>query len=140
MKTALVLTAAALTASLFLYWTAGIWDSFWLGILTGMAVGAYHAYKLYRAFGHTECWSLDETAAYASKLAFNYIGTGALLVIPFAVLWHVPMDALLTLTVWKYATALSYVGTGYIAAGFLLLAFSFFSYMSLYGNCNGHKS
>lgn len=139
MRTVLVLVLTALTASLIIYSTIGIWGNFWFGVLTGFLVSAYHAYKLWRAFGHTECYALDELAAYGYKLAANYIGTGVLLIIPFAVLWYVPMNTLLTLTVWTYVASLSYIGTGYIAAGFLLLAFSFFSYMSLYGNCNGHE-
>lgn len=139
MRTVLALVLTALVASFIIYSTIGIWGSFWLGVAVGMAAGAYHAYKLWKLYGNTECGVLDEVAAYGYKLAVNYIGTGVLLIIPFAVLWYVHIPSLLVYTVWAYATAVSYVGTGYVAAGFLMLAFSFFSYMSLYGNCSGHE-
>lgn len=139
MKTAAVLTATALTASLFIYWTLGIWGSYWFGTAVGMAVSGYHAWRLWKLYRNTTCGALDETAAYGYKLAANYIGAGALLIIPYAVLWHVHMPSLLVYTVWAYFTSLSYVATGYIAAGVLLLALSFFSYMMLYGVCSGQE-
>ena len=138
MRTAAVLIAVALTASYIVYSALGIWADLWLGVLTALAVSAYHVYKLWRMYKTTECGALDEVAAYASKLCANYIGTGALLIIPYAVLWYVHMPSHLVHTGWAYFTALSYVATGYIAAGVLLLALSFFSYMMLYGVCNGH--
>lgn len=139
MKTALILTAVALTASYIIYSTLGIWADLWLGAGVAFLISAYHVYKLWRMYKTTECGALDETAVYAFKLSTNYIGVGALLIIPYAVLWHVHMPSLLVYTVWAYFTSLSYVGTGYIAAGVLLLALSFFSYMMLYGVCNGHE-
>ena len=138
MKTALVLVLTALAASFIIYSTIGIWGSFWFGVLTGFLVSAYHAYKLWWLYRNTTCGALDETMAYAFKLSANYIGVGALLIIPYAVLWYVHMPSLLVYTVWAYFTSLSYVATGYVAAGVLLLALSFFSYMMLYGVCNGH--
>lgn len=135
MKTAAVLTATALAASYLIYALGGIWSSFWFGVAVGMAVSAYHVHSLWRLFGHTECSSLDEAAAYAFSLSANYIGIGALLTIPYTVLWNVHLPSLLVYTVWAYVTALSYVALGYIAAGVLLIAFSVFTYFSLYGSC-----
>ena len=77
--------------------------------------------------------SIHATRISKRGLKANYIGTGALLTIPFTILWYVHLPSALVYTVWAYFTALSYVGTGYIAAGVLLLAFSFFTYMSFYG-------
>lgn len=137
MRTVAVLVAVALIASYIIYSVLGIWADLWLGVLTAVAVSAYHVYKLWRLYKTTECGALDETVAYASKLSANYIGAGALLIIPYAVLWHVHIPSLLVHTVWAYLTALSYMATGYVAAGVLLLTLSFFSYMMLYGMCNG---
>lgn len=137
MKTALILTAVALAASYVIYSTLGIWADMWLGVGVGMALSAYHARRLWKLYRNTTCGALDETSVYAVKLSANYIGVGALLIIPYAVLWHVHMPSLLVYTVWAYFTAVSYVATGYIAAGVLLLAFSVFTYKALYGECNG---
>lgn len=139
MKTALILTAVALAASYVIYSIFGIWADLWLGVGVGMALSAYHIWRLWKLYRNTTCGALDEIAAYGYKLSANYIGVGALLTIPYAVLWHVHMPSLLVYTVWAYFTSLSYVATGYIAAGVLLLALSFFSYMMLYGVCNGQE-
>lgn len=139
MRTATALIGAALTASYIIYSALGIWADLWLGALTALAVSAYHAYKLWRLYRTTECGALDEVLAYASKLSINYIGAGALLIIPYAVLWHAHVPAPLVYTVWAYFTSLSYFAAGYIVAGVLMLALSFFSYMMLYGECSGHK-
>ena len=139
MKTALILITVALAASYVIYSIFGIWADMWLGVGVGMALSAYHIRRLWKLYRNTPCGALDETAAYAFKLSANYIGVGAVLIIPYAVLWHVHMPSLLVYTVWAYFTSLSYVATGYIAAGVLLLALSFFSYMMLYGVCNGQE-
>lgn len=133
MKTALVLIAIALTSAYIIYQTIGIWGSYWFGVMTGFLVSAYHLWRLWQLSTRTAPALINEATAYAFKLSANYIGTGALLTIPYAVLWHVKMPSLLVYTVWAYFTAVSYVATGYIAAGVLLLTLSFFSYLILYG-------